>query len=396
MNNGMNKDPHQAGSLTSKPVRRPHPEGRRLRYVRRRGKGPNPGLVIIIAIAALIVAVSIVFIVRRPSDAPTPVQTDTEPVSSSEAETEPVGSYFTEVEVPSSSVAEGDLILVNYSHEYVFPEKDDLVNIYENKTGNFKVAFAYYMLDRRVLDVFASMTEELVRREGEDDLTINSAYRSLEEQREIYDSYTESGGAEYAALYVADPGKSEHHTGLALDITLVRDDGSAMPFRQSDSYGLICDLLTEYGFILRYPADKKDVTRIENEPWHYRYVGAPHSYIIEKTGLCLEEYETFLKNYSADGEVIFLGDDGVLRALAAESAAGSGDGYAVWFAEAADGELTKIPVPADAPYSVSGNNEDGFIVTATFGEPEVTGVQSVDGSVEAAVKAAVGEIAGSD
>ena len=370
--------------MNSEKGKRRRGEGRRLRYVRRRGKGPNPGFVIFAAVALVIVAVSIFFIVRgRSKPAEQPI--GTEPVQSTAAETEaaPARSYFTSVTVPADDVFTGDLILVNYSHEYVFPEKTDLLNIYENKTDDFKVAYANYMLERRVLDAIAAIGAELKRQADEDDLTVNSAYRTYDEQCEIYEYYKELNGPEYAALYVADPGKSEHHTGLAVDLTIVRDDGSAIPMTQDDDYELICELLTSHGFIRRYPPDKKEVTKIESEPWHYRYIGLPHSYIVEKTGLCLEEYEEFLKNYSAEGEILFLGGDGVLTAVGAESVSEVGDGYAVYYVPASEGEQTEIPVPTGASYSVSGNNEDGFIVTAKIGGASASVVASVDEPVRA-------------
>ncbi len=84
---------------------------------------------------------------------------------------------------------------------------------------------------------------------------------------------------------VADPGTSEHHTGLAFDITVKGEQFSNTP--QSTWLAKHC---WEYGFIIRYPADKTAITRISYEPWHIRYVGTEHSFIMRDENLCLEEY----------------------------------------------------------------------------------------------------------
>ena len=350
--------------------------GRRLKYVRRRGEGVNPGYIVFAAVIILIVGVSLFFIFRSRNDTPpVPADTSSAPAETDAPETEAKPAPF--IEVPTADSAAGDLILVNYDHAYVFPEKDDLVNVYENKTGDFKVAYSYYMMSRHVLDVLISLTHELSESTGEDDLTVNSAYRSLEEQQEIYDEYRDTWGEETAKLYVADPGYSEHHTGLAADLTLVRDDGTALPILQSGAYDEIIRLLRDNGFILRYPEGKKEVTRIETEPWHFRYVGLPHSLIIEKTGLCFEEYIAFLKNFTPDGNVLFVNGSGRLLSVPFEGTASAGSGCAVYRVAASDEAVTRIPVPAgvDAP-AVSGDNDGGFIVTVTFGAApgRVTGV----------------------
>ncbi len=350
--------------------------GRSLSYVRRRGEGVNPGYIVFAAVIVLIVGVSLFFIFRN-KNAETPTPADTAPATAETAAPETEAPTVSFIETPTADSAAGDLILVNYDHAYVFPEKDDLVNIYENKTGDFKVAYTYYMMDRHVLDVLISLTRELSETTGEDDLTVNSAYRSLEEQQEIYDEYRDNWGEETARLYVAVPGYSEHHTGLAADLTLVRDDGTALPIIQSAAYDEIIRLLRDNGFILRYPEGKQEVTRIETEPWHFRFVGLPHSLIIEKTGLCFEEYIAFLKNFTPDGDVLFINGSGRLFSVPFDGTAAAGSGCAIYRVAASDEAVTRIPVPTgtDAP-AVSGDNDGGFIVTVTFGTSpaRVTGV----------------------
>lgn len=125
-------------------------------------------------------------------------------------------------------------------------------------------------------------------------LWISSAYRSNERQGKLFEqevelyqkTYSTRSVAEaFAERSVARPGCSEHATGLALDLNGVRDDFDQTPaFRWLDAHA------QEYGFILRYPKDKEEVTHIKYEPWHYRYVGATNAVAMKVSGQCLEEY----------------------------------------------------------------------------------------------------------
>ena len=85
---------------------------------------------------------------------------------------------------------------------------------------------------------------------------------------------------------MADPGTSEHHTGLAFDLAIT-GEASFGATKQSVWLAQHC---WEYGFIIRYPSDKTAITRISYEPWHVRYVGTEHALIMRDENLCLEEY----------------------------------------------------------------------------------------------------------
>ena len=125
-------------------------------------------------------------------------------------------------------------------------------------------------------------------------LWISSAYRSDERQNKLFEQEVELYQKTYPARSVAEafaersvarPGCSEHATGLALDLNGVRDDFDQTPaFRWLDAHA------QQYGFILRYPKDKQEITRIKYEPWHYRYVGATNAVAMKISGQCLEEY----------------------------------------------------------------------------------------------------------
>ena len=111
-------------------------------------------------------------------------------------------------------------------------------------------------------------------------LYITSAYRTADEQQALYD--------EKGSSVAQRPGESEHQTGLAADVAIKGFGGASILKTDAGKYiNLHC---WNYGFIIRYPDGRKDVTGINYEPWHIRYVGAPHAEYICKNDITLEEY----------------------------------------------------------------------------------------------------------
>ena len=130
--------------------------------------------------------------------------------------------------------------------------------------------------------------------EGLTSWQISAGYRSVAYQQKLFDdkvySYRQQGmtGAQArsaARKLVAEPGCSEHHTGLAFDITV-----PGTSFGGTKQAKWLEEHCWEWGFILRYPADKTAITGITNEPWHFRYVGTDAAMEMRETGECLEEY----------------------------------------------------------------------------------------------------------
>lgn len=131
------------------------------------------------------------------------------------------------------------------------------------------------------------------------DAQITSAYRRHSTQIELYNNkvwyyinlgYSEEDARKEAATIIAVPGTSEHELGLAVDLVdssyWVLDEAQ----ENTPAQKWLMEHCWEYGFILRYPNDKKDITGIIYEPWHYRYVGKTLALEIRDSGLCLEEY----------------------------------------------------------------------------------------------------------
>ena len=117
-------------------------------------------------------------------------------------------------------------------------------------------------------------------------LGVTSAYRSYGDQQGVYASYLRSNGKEYVSQYVATPGYSEHQTGLALDVK----SKVASPFKTTKEYTWMKNNSYKYGFILRYPDDKEDITGYNPEAWHFRYVGIEAAKIIFEEKLTYDEY----------------------------------------------------------------------------------------------------------
>lgn len=151
-------------------------------------------------------------------------------------------------------------------------------------------------IDRRAYPALQSMMDAC-RAAGLDPL-ICSSYRSRDFQTELYENkvayYTAQGydrteAEELAAGWVARPGTSEHELGLAVDIVDTSYQSLDERQEQTAVQQWLLSHCAEYGFILRYPTDKADLTGVNYEPWHYRYVGSAATEIMDE-GQCLEEY----------------------------------------------------------------------------------------------------------
>lgn len=190
---------------------------------------------------------------------------------------------------------EGLPILVNKDHplpdDY---EPDDLVNMRDYCDASIVSIKGSEIQGARVaVDALLAMLTQ-AQTEGIDSWQVSAGYRSVAYQQELYDEkvyeYRQQGmsgsqARSAAGKLVALPGCSEHHTGLAFDITV-----PGKSFGGTKQAKWIEEHCWEWGFILRYPADKTDITGITNEPWHFRYVGIEAATEMHETGECLEEY----------------------------------------------------------------------------------------------------------
>lgn len=127
-------------------------------------------------------------------------------------------------------------------------------------------------------------------------LTPCSGYRSYSTQKRLYyefvNDYLSAGYSESEAHNLTSkrrnpPGSSEHNIGICMDIICA---ASSANFQNTKAYAWLTANAQDYGFILRYPEDKVDITGVKFEPWHWRYVGVENAAAIKNSGLCLEEY----------------------------------------------------------------------------------------------------------
>ncbi len=153
-------------------------------------------------------------------------------------------------------------------------------------------------LDAEALAHYAMMFEDCKKETGQEIILI-TGYRSYATQRYIHNNsiqrylskgYDEKRATELAGRSVQPPGNSEHQLGLAIDIGIGHSISST--FNKTKAGAWVTSHAHEYGWILRYPSDKKAITGISYEPWHFRYVGVEHATYIYSHNLCLEEYVT--------------------------------------------------------------------------------------------------------
>jgi D-alanyl-D-alanine carboxypeptidase len=128
------------------------------------------------------------------------------------------------------------------------------------------------------------------------DLIVGSGYRSYDLQAYYYNHYVSVSGEAQANKYSAKPGQSEHQTGLAADITL-RSLQCYLDtcFGDTPAGKWLSANAVSYGFIIRYPADKTEITKYQYEPWHIRYVGKPLARALQQSGLTLDEAYPYLQ-----------------------------------------------------------------------------------------------------
>ena len=182
------------------------------------------------------------------------------------------------------------LVLVN--KEYRLPSdwesKVDLINV-----TNYLREEKHHQIERTTYEYYTQLKNDLLE-EYNITIELDSVYRSVQRQQEIWDEFVREKGEEYAKKYVAKPGYSEHHTGLAVDICLIIDgevvDDNDEMIKQKEIFKKIHEKLENYGFILRYLEGKEKITGYSYEPWHLRFVQVDNAKKIKQKGVTLEEY----------------------------------------------------------------------------------------------------------
>ena len=197
-------------------------------------------------------------------------------------------SASSKITKPKKEITDWNLRLANY--ENILPEDFtvEVADIDEHR-----------QFDSRAIGYLNQMMTDM-KKAGITNIWVQSAYRSVERQKELYDNsikkYLSQGKTQEEAErltdeYINKPGSSDHNLGLAVDFNYVDNK-----FAEMKGFKWLQENAENYGFILRYPEDKEEITKISYESWHWRYVGIEHAKKINELNMCLEEYIEYLEN----------------------------------------------------------------------------------------------------
>ncbi|SFD20303.1 D-Ala-D-Ala carboxypeptidase. Metallo peptidase. MEROPS family M15B [Bacillus sp. 491mf] len=235
-------------------------------------------------------------------------------------------------EITKEQIHKGDLLLVNKDYPIKKDSiRSDIINVFQNA----ELVRGYVIFDRNLrlsMDIVKKFLKivDAAEKEGVQHFLMNSGYRDFKEQRKLY----EKMGSDYALP----AGYSEHNLGLSLDV-----GSTQMKMEKAPEGKWIEENVWKYGFVLRYPKNKSNITGIQYEPWHIRYVGLPHSAVMQKNNFTLEEYLDFLKEKKEISTYI------------------EGEKYTISYYKVS--ENINVNVPVNKHYEISGDNIGGVIVT---------------------------------
>ncbi|WP_258833761.1 VanY-A/VanY-F/VanY-M family D-Ala-D-Ala carboxypeptidase [Peribacillus frigoritolerans] len=238
------------------------------------------------------------------------------------------------IEITEEQIHQGNLLLVN--SEYAVEQagiQSDIINLFTHKglTTGYQLPNNEIKLSEEIAEKFSEMIAA-AEEDGVSNFLISSGYRDFDEQNRLY--------KEMGADYALPAGHSEHNLGLALDV-----GSTQMKMKEAPEGEWIEENAWKNGFILRYPANKTDITGIQYEPWHIRYVGLPHSAIMQEMNLALEEYLNYLKDEKSISVSV------------------ERKKYTISYYPISKNGTIEVEVPANEQYEISGNNMDGVIVT---------------------------------
>ncbi len=237
----------------------------------------------------------------------------------------------------------GELVLINSTHQY--PELEEvktaLTDIYayrkahlpESGYSNYQLATSTLMLNHTALEAFHTMMGDFFAVSQNNQVQIYAAFRTHEEQE----------GKTIPAGY------SDTHSGYIVALRAPRATGGFKYLTSTDpEFSWLYENAHKYGYVVRYPAEKLAHHGVDDCEEFFRYVGTTHASIMYEKDMCLEEYVTYLKDFSAEGEHL--------------KATVGGTNYELYYVPASSSEITVLPVPADYEYSISGTNDGGFVV----------------------------------
>ena len=182
---------------------------------------------------------------------------------------------------------------------------------YQPKLANLTVEHGDWLEDKRASAEIQPELKDMftAAKAAKNDLIVTSAYRSAADQKKLVAESIAKSGAAYTEKYVNQAGHSEHQLGLAVDLSSLDKDCKANFARcnlKKETAAWLANNSYKYGFILRYPEGKEDLTGIEAESWHFRYVGKDMAKLVRDSGLTFDEIYKKIsgndKNYNQKSE----------------------------------------------------------------------------------------------
>ncbi|MBQ8598071.1 MAG: D-alanyl-D-alanine carboxypeptidase family protein [Lachnospiraceae bacterium] len=246
-----------------------------------------------------------------------------------------------QISLTNEIITKGDLILINAEHPAHISYEQGELTAFSDRHPNI-------MLKKQAASMLHALLSSIHAGSA---ITPVSGYRSYQEQQALHRDASTLYGRDFAEKYISAPGFCEHETGLAVDlartapcIDIIRPD-----FPDEDICQTFKRSAAGFGYIERYPKDREKITGSHHKPWHYRYVGFPHSLIMKHEGLTLEEYIYMLEETTS-----------LLKPY-------------LYIEEGLKAEIMHIPFHGRSslmldfsdslPYTVSGTNKDGIILT---------------------------------
>ncbi len=339
---------HRPPSHSFNTVRHSHREERQQRLQKQRLVALSICIVIVLTLLTLAIFLFclIADTVNGGNDTPNiPPQTGNNPGGTSSG-----NITFAFITKENTAVHEGSLILVSekLNTVYQYPKitlksfADPDIHVNQNgvrpyqctvlKSNEQMESDAAYAADRMLTDFYKVFQDS--------SLIFIDAYRTKEEQSNKQTAV----------------GFSEHETGYVFTLQSYDANGKRTSLATNANSLWIYENCAKYGIVCRYPADKSVTTGIDGYDHCFRYVGVPHATYMYQNNLCLEEYLAYLQAYASGATP--------LKITGAD-----GNAYAVYYVAKSAGEVTTLQVPGNYAYTVSGDNQSGFIVTVNLNAP---------------------------
>ncbi len=238
-----------------------------------------------------------------------------------------IGSF--EVAMKSSQLAEGLLAIADNTHPIKKAKSGDLIDLVSMKNEYYSIANESLVMSYESAWALNELMYAYAMDTGLSDFVVYSTTeQNIQGDSLCRDYFPESV------------------SGNTFDVAVL-SYGEMVAYDGSDTEKWLVEHCYEYGFIVRYPEGKENFTGHEYCPWHIRYVGKAHSYVMHNRDMCLEEYMEFIKNYTVEKPYSCQAGNGI---------------YNISYTPALSDE-TGVKVPINGNYTISGNNKDGFIVT---------------------------------